>query len=76
VLNIQPVMPVNVTDELNLITRPIIPVIRQPDLVDGGDTWGLADSWAKSTCAWSPGGVSKRTSKTGVAGGRSSRSAS
>ena len=43
VLNIQPVVPVKVTDELNLITRPIIPVVRQPDLIDGGDTWGLAD---------------------------------
>jgi hypothetical protein len=43
VLNIQPVVPVHVTDELNLITRPIIPVVRQPDLIDGGDTWGLAD---------------------------------
>jgi hypothetical protein len=43
VLNIQPVVPVKVTDEVNLITRPIIPVIRQPDLIDGGDTWGLAD---------------------------------
>ena len=32
--------------------------------------------WAKSTCAWSPGGVSKRTSKAGAAGGRGSRSAS
>ena len=42
-LNIQPVVPVKVTDELNLITRPIIPVIRQPDLIDGGETWGLAD---------------------------------
>jgi hypothetical protein len=43
VLNVQPVVPVKVADELNLITRPIIPVIRQPDLIDGGDTWGLAD---------------------------------
>jgi hypothetical protein len=43
VLNIQPVLPIHVTDELNLITRPIIPVVRQPDLIDGGDTWGLAD---------------------------------
>ena len=42
-LNIQPVLPIHVTDELNLITRPIIPVVRQPDLIDGGDTWGLAD---------------------------------
>ncbi len=43
VLNIQPVVPVTVTEGWNLITRPIIPVIRQPDLIDGGDTWGLAD---------------------------------
>jgi hypothetical protein len=43
VLNIQPVMPAHVTDELNLITRPIIPVVRQPDLIYGGETWGLAD---------------------------------
>ena len=43
VLNIQPVLPIHVTDELNLITRPIIPVVRQPDLIDGGETWGLAD---------------------------------
>ena len=43
VLNIQPVVPIKVTKELNLITRPIIPVIRQPDLIDGGETWGLAD---------------------------------
>jgi hypothetical protein len=43
VLNIQPVVPVKVTDELDLITRPIIPVVRQPDLVDGADTWRLAD---------------------------------
>jgi hypothetical protein len=43
VLNVQPVVPIKVTEGLNLITRPIIPVIRQPDLIDGGDTWGLAD---------------------------------
>jgi hypothetical protein len=43
VLNIQPVVPVEVAEGWNLITRPIIPVIRQPDLIDGGETWGLAD---------------------------------
>ncbi len=43
VLNIQPVVPVKVAKDWNLITRPIIPVIRQPRLADGGDTWGLAD---------------------------------
>ena len=41
-LNIQPVVRVEVCDELNLITRPIIPVIRRPDLINGGDL-GLAD---------------------------------
>ncbi len=43
VLNIQPVVPVKVAEDWNLITRPIIPVLRQPDLIDGGETWGLAD---------------------------------
>jgi hypothetical protein len=43
VLNIQPVLPGKVSDEWNLITRPIIPVVRQPDLINGGETWGLAD---------------------------------
>ena len=43
VLNIQPVVPIKVAENWNLITRPIIPVIRQPDLIDGGETWGLAD---------------------------------
>ena len=43
VLNIQPVVPITVAKGWNLITRPIIPVIRQPDLIDGGETWGLAD---------------------------------
>jgi hypothetical protein len=40
VLNIQPVVPITVAKGWNLITRPIIPVIRQPDLIDGGETWG------------------------------------
>ncbi|HZB53993.1 MAG TPA: hypothetical protein VE527_10215, partial [Reyranella sp.] len=43
VLNIQPVVPITVAKGWNLITRPIIPVIRQPDLIDGGETWGLGD---------------------------------
>jgi hypothetical protein len=43
VLNIQPVVPIEVAKGWNLVTRPIIPVIRQPDLIDGGETWGLAD---------------------------------
>jgi hypothetical protein len=59
VLNIQPVVPVKVTDELNLITRPIIPVIRQPDLIDGGETWGLADIQLQTYL--SPSGTDKVT---------------
>ena len=59
VLNIQPVVPVKVADELNLITRPIIPVIRQPDLIDGGDTWGLADIQLQTYL--SPSGTGKVT---------------
>ena len=43
ILNVQPVVPIKIAEGLNLITRPIIPIIRQPDLIDGGDTWGLAD---------------------------------
>jgi hypothetical protein len=59
VLNIQPVVPVHVTDELNLITRPILPVIRQPDLIDGGETWGLADIQLQTYL--SPSGTDKVT---------------
>ena len=44
VLNIQPVIPFHVTDNLNLISRTIAPIIRQPDLFeDSGDTNGLGD---------------------------------
>jgi hypothetical protein len=59
VLNIQPVLPGKVTDELNLITRPIIPVVRQPDLIDGGETWGLADIQLQTYL--SPSGTDKVT---------------
>jgi hypothetical protein len=44
ILNIQPVWPFKLTENLNLITRTIIPIIRQPDLTqDTGDTNGLGD---------------------------------
>ncbi|HMR30827.1 MAG TPA: transporter [Geminicoccaceae bacterium] len=49
VLNIQPVIPLTLGDSgFNLITRPIIPIIRQPDLVEGGDTWGMGDIQVQS----------------------------
>ena len=45
VLLIQPVVPFHLTDDLNLITRTIAPVIRQPDLTrdSGNNTNGLGD---------------------------------
>lgn len=44
VLNIQPVIPLNLTKDWNLITRTILPVIKQPDLrTTSDDTWGVGD---------------------------------
>jgi len=44
VLNIQPVIPFKLTDDWNLITRTIMPVIKQPDLrTTSDDTWGIGD---------------------------------
>lgn len=37
ILNIQPVLPFEITDSLNLITRTILPVISQPDILTGGE---------------------------------------
>lgn len=50
-LNIQPVIPIGLTDNWNLITRTIMPVLYIEDLSDGqttlgigdGNTWGLGD---------------------------------
>jgi hypothetical protein len=45
ILNIQPVLPFELTEEINLITRTIFPIIRQPDLTrdSGNNTNGLGD---------------------------------
>jgi hypothetical protein len=44
VLNIQPVWPFALTDDINLITRTIVPVISQPAIRPGDDrTNGLGD---------------------------------
>ncbi len=44
VLNIQPVIPVHLNEDWNLITRTILPVIDQPEIVPGfGDESGLGD---------------------------------
>ncbi|MCX7064782.1 MAG: neuromedin U [Proteobacteria bacterium] len=37
VLNVQPVWPISVSDDANLITRTIVPIISQPELFPGGD---------------------------------------
>ncbi len=44
ILNIQPVAPFNLTENWNLITRTIAPVIYQPDILDdSGGEFGLGD---------------------------------
>ncbi|WP_205526031.1 neuromedin U [Pyxidicoccus trucidator] len=46
-LNIQPVIPMTLTEDFNLINRIILPVLYQPDLADGsGGTFGLGDTSA------------------------------
>jgi hypothetical protein len=43
-LNIQPVIPIKLTDDWNLITRTIVPIINQPPLAPGVDqATGLGD---------------------------------
>jgi hypothetical protein len=44
VLNIQPVWPFALTDDINLITRTIVPVVSQPGIRPGEDrTTGLGN---------------------------------
>jgi hypothetical protein len=44
ILNIQPVIPFRLTNDWNLITRTIVPLISVPELGPGvGDTFGLGD---------------------------------
>lgn len=44
VLNVQPVIPISLNSEWNLITRTIMPIIKQPNLATSNDnTWGLGD---------------------------------
>lgn len=43
VLNIQPVIPVHLTENWNLITRTILPVVTQPMFTGPGSTTGLGD---------------------------------
>lgn len=44
ITNVQPVVPITLGDTgFNLIARPILPIVRQPDLLEDGDTVGLGD---------------------------------
>jgi hypothetical protein len=44
VLNVQPVIPIKLTPEWNLITRTIVPIINQPSLFPGSESaFGLGD---------------------------------
>ena len=44
ILNIQPVVPFKLSKDLNLITRWIIPLVSQPDILnESGSTFGLGD---------------------------------
>jgi len=44
VLNVQPVIPLQLNENWNLITRTIIPLIYQPELAPGyGDEFGFGD---------------------------------
>jgi len=44
ILNMQPVIPFRLTDEWNLMSRTIVPLIDQPELAPGGGaTFGLGD---------------------------------
>lgn len=43
-LNIQPVIPFNLNNDWNLITRTIAPIMKQPDVrTTNDDVWGLGD---------------------------------
>lgn len=45
VLNIQPVLPISVTEDINMINRVIIPIISQPDLTsESGSTFGIGNT--------------------------------
>ena len=45
ILNIQPVIPISVNDDWNIITRTIVPVISMPSLYPGDDrTHGIGDT--------------------------------
>src|SRR5262249_41910235 len=70
VLNIQPVVPIKLTDDWTLTTRTIVPTINQPPLAPGVDQ--ATGGWATSTRASSSRRPARRSSSGGSA--RHSRS--
>ena len=51
ILNVQPVIPIHLTDDWNLITRTIMPIIHQPSLFPAVDSaWGWGTSTPPSSC--------------------------
>ena len=45
ILNVQPVVPISLNSEWNLITRTIMPIIKQPDISTTNDnTWGIGST--------------------------------
>ena len=51
ILNIQPVIPIEVNPEWNIITRTILPVISQPAMFNGGErTNGIGDTSSPHSC--------------------------
>lgn len=59
-LNVQPVIPIHVNQDWNLLSRPIVPIIDQRDVPVGQDDSGLGDitqSFFLSPSSVSPGGL-------------------
>jgi hypothetical protein len=44
-LNIQPVLPISISDDWNLISRTILPIIQQKDVQPGNTQFGLGDTF-------------------------------
>ena len=51
VLNIQPVVPFHLTQDWNLITRTILPIVTMPNFTGGGSTTGLGNVMATAFLA-------------------------
>jgi len=43
ILNVQPVYPLPLNENLLLVTRTIVPLVTQPDIAGGNHIWGLGD---------------------------------